>query len=190
MNSKMDSTDQETALTASQLFNRFGLEGKLIDNAKAYENLLDYAIVKAPTNFDYVVQHVQHSPLFDSICDNPAFTNLNQFGECRDDIVKTLDGMDYKDFKGVYMGLKPYNSKESDVLPFPLDEEATRHKVYFFARVFDGGQSIDDICSDTKYVIPDPDDDGNHLMFTQAGTYSFIIFSSIFTHLVSCSWRC
>lgn len=173
VNNKMTSTRE----TASELFQRLGLEGKTTkDSSNAYENLLEYPLVKAPTNFDYVVQHVQHQSKFDRSLDNPAYTTLSQFGDSREEIVGTLMGMEYKDFKGVYMGLKPYTSKADDVFPFPLDEEATRQKIFFFARVFDGGKLIDDICSDSKYQIPDPDEDETHQMFTTEGTYRCIIF--------------
>jgi hypothetical protein len=78
--------------------------------------------------------------------------------------VKFLKGVEYKDFRGTYMGLAPASAPE-DSPPFPLDEEQVKTKVFFFARVFDGGNMDLDV-SDADAEKEELDEDENQLDYT------------------------
>lgn len=122
---------------------------------KRYSDREIFPLTAAPKQIRYAVQHVQHRPVFNPERDTPAFTRVEQFGR------EALRGVEYKHFKGTYMGLKKYgeeNENDED-LPFPMDAELNSVMVFLYARIFD-------MYPEEEFLFVREDENGHHSQLT------------------------
>lgn len=125
-------------------------------------------VTTIPSQFNFAVQHVQRTCVFNPVTDNPAFTTIADirkvtYARSVDDII---EGVEYKKFKGVYMGLKKYGQKEEQLL-FPVVDNACEAPVFLYARMFDGPERPEDLPVMKNRV----DSNGHNVALTSCSEY-------------------